>query len=133
MLSLTALAAPLLVAPGLVASVYASGGPLRTALTALLPYGGLVLLCDATSFIFAASLRGLGDVLWPTAIQIAVAAVLLPLAWWWAVQHNGGPGGLVTAILITSVLRAASLAARFRVRADMALLPGAAMRPQPAA
>ncbi len=133
MLALAALVVPLLVAPGLVASVYAPDGPLRTALIALLPRGGLVLLCDAVSFIFAASLRGLGDVLWPTAIQIAVAAVLVPLAWWWAVRHGGGPGGLVTAILITSVLRASLLAARFSVRAGVAPLPGAAMRPQPAA
>ena len=112
LLALALLVAPALLAPGFIAGIYAPHGELRTALIALLPLGGLVLLCDGASFVFAASLRGLGAAVWPTALHIAVAALLVPLAWWLAVARGGGAAGLVTAILITSVLRALLLGAR---------------------
>jgi MATE family multidrug resistance protein len=112
MLALSLLVAPALLAPEFVAGIYAPRGDLRGALMALLPLGGLVLLCDGASFVVAAALRGLGDAVWPTALHIAVAALLVPLAWWIAVAHGGGAAGLVTAILITSLLRAFLLGAR---------------------
>lgn len=122
MLALALLVVPVLLAPAVVAGVYAPHGQLRAALIALLPLGGLVLLCDGASFVLGAALRGLGDAVRPTGLQIAVAALLVPLAWWLAVGRGGGAAGLVTAILITSVLRAVLLAGRLAWRVEGAAL-----------
>ncbi len=121
-----ALMLPLLLAPALVAGVYAPHGAMRAALAGLLPLGALVLLCDATSFVFSAGLRGLRDALWPAVIQAAVAAVLVPLAWFLAVPCGFGARGLVSAILVTSVMRAALMASRFRRRAGAGTAAGLA-------
>jgi len=129
MLALSLLVVPVLLAPEVVAGIYAPHGQLRAALIALLPLGGLVLLCDGASFVLGAALRGLGDAAWPAGLHIAVAALLVPLAWWLAVKHGGGAKGLVTAILMTSVLRAALLGARLAWRADEAALAPPALLP----
>jgi len=128
-LALALLVVPALLAPEVLAAIYAAHGQLRTALVALLPLGGLVLLCDGASFVLGAALRGLGDAVWPTGLQIAVAALLVPLAWWLAVKRGGGASGLVTAILMTSVLRALLLGARLAWRADEAELAPPALMP----
>jgi multidrug resistance protein, MATE family len=112
MLALALLVMPVLLAPGAVAAIYAAHWQLRAALIALLPLGGLVLLSDGASFVCGGALRGLGDAAWPAGLQIAVAVLLVPLAWWLAVGRGGGAAGLIAAILITSVLRAVLLGAR---------------------
>jgi Na+-driven multidrug efflux pump len=112
-----------------VAGIYAPHGPLRAALIALLPLGGLVLVCDGASFVLGAALRGLGDAVWPTGLQIMVAALLVPLAWWLAVGRGDGATGLVTAILLTSVLRAVLLGARLAWRANEAEIAPPALLP----
>jgi Na+-driven multidrug efflux pump len=113
MLALAVLVVPVFLAPAGLAGFYAPDANLRAMLITLLPLGGLVLLCDGAGFVCGAALRGLGDVVCPTGIQVAIAAALVPLAWWFAIARGGGPAGLVAAILITSVLRVALLAARF--------------------
>jgi MATE family multidrug resistance protein len=129
MVALALLVVPVLLAPQVLAGIYAPHGQLRAALVALLPLGALVLLCDGASFVFGAALRGFGDAAWPAGLQTVVAAVLVPLAWWLAVKRGGGASGLVTAILIASVLRALLLGARLAWRAGEAELAPPALLP----
>ena len=96
------------------AAIYATDPSLHDTLTALIPLGALIMLVDGCAFVAGASLRGLGDVVWPNAIQIGVAATLIALAWWLAIGHGLGAIGIVAAILATSMLRAGLLTLRFR-------------------
>ena len=107
------LAAFVMITPGTIAGLYAPSAPLGPALTQLLPLGASVLICDSAVIVAAAALRGVGDVTWPTLIQIGTGICLLPLAWWLALVLGGGALGLVQAILLTSLLRAAMLTIRF--------------------
>ncbi len=52
--------------------------------------------------------------------------MLVPLAWFLAVPCGFGARGLVSAILVTSVMRAALMASRFRRRAGAGTAAGLA-------
>jgi MATE family multidrug resistance protein len=117
MIVLALLVLPVILAPTAIADLYAGGeqaGTLRTALVVLLPLGAAVLLLDGGAFVCGAALRGLSEAAWPAGVQIAVAVILLPLAWWFAIIRGGGAIGLVEAILIGSLLRTTALAVRLR-------------------
>ena len=109
-------AVPLVVWPGEVAGLYATAEPLRLLLAAILPLGALLLILDSVGFVLGASLRGLSEAAWPTAIHIAIGITLVPLAYWLAISRDGGIVGLLIAMAITGFLRLLCLGARLWVR-----------------
>jgi MATE family multidrug resistance protein len=113
-------------APTMVARLYTGDTALQAIMASLLPLSGLALLLDGLSYSVAAALRGRGDVIGPTVIQLACMAATPVLAATLAFGLHMGVRGMVLAIVVTSTLRLALLALR-------QLAPGAAQhgRPQP--
>lgn len=114
-----------LLAPGEVARAYAPDPALASAMAALLPVIGLVLMLDGLSLAALAGLRALHDIAVPTAIQIASMAATPPLAAMLAFSQGLGAGGLVGAILLTSAARLALLLMRIAARHAGTLRPRA--------
>jgi multidrug resistance protein, MATE family len=79
----------------------------------------LVLCClffvaDGLQVVAAQALRARGDVLVPTITHtISYAAVMMPLAWWFAFRLNGGLTGIIWAVIVASFVAAGLLLGRF--------------------
>jgi MATE family multidrug resistance protein len=122
---------PYLFAPRFIAGLAAGDPDLATPLAALLGIGAVLLLIDTLSFVLGASLRSLGELKWPFIAHLAAAALVPPMAWWLAFEQRLGVLGLITALLISSTMRAVFLASLFlrrtRAAAPLALpsVPGA--------
>jgi Na+-driven multidrug efflux pump len=99
-------------APSVVARLYTGDAALQAIMAALLPLSGLALLLDGLSYGVAAALRGRGDVIGPTAIQLACMAATPVLAAALAFGLHMGVRGMVVAILATSSVRLTLLALR---------------------
>jgi MATE family multidrug resistance protein len=99
-------------APTAVARLYTGDAALQAIMVALLPLSGVALLLDGLSYGVAAALRGRGDVIGPTAIQLACMAATPLLAAALAFGLHRGVQGMVLAIVVTSTLRLTLLALR---------------------
>jgi MATE family multidrug resistance protein len=73
---------------------------------------------DSLQVVTAASLRARGDVWLPTYTHLtSYIVVMMPLAWWLAIPQGMGILGMVTAIVIASVISAGLLLIRFWILA----------------
>jgi MATE family multidrug resistance protein len=99
-------------AASVVARLYTGDSALQAVMAALLPLSGLALLLDGLSYAVAAALRGRGDVIGPTAIQLACMAATPVLAAALAFGLHLSVRGMVVAIVVTSTLRLALLGLR---------------------
>jgi MATE family multidrug resistance protein len=99
-------------APAVVARLYTGDITLQTIMASLLPLSGLALLLDGLSYGLAAALRGRGDVIGPTAIQLGCMGATPILAAALAFGLHLGVRGMVLAIVVTSTLRLALLGLR---------------------
>ncbi len=99
--------------PNLLAAILTTSASMRQSLAPLIPLAGILLLLDSLSFVVVSSLRALRDIVWPTAIEIATMAALVPVAFWLAFTLSAGVKGLLMAAILSAVCRAALLAWRF--------------------
>ncbi|MGH6911774.1 MAG: MATE family efflux transporter, partial [Phenylobacterium sp.] len=94
-----------------------------SALTLAMAIPALALSClmywpDSLQVVAAASLRARGDVWLPTYTHLAsYIVVMMPLAWWLAIPQGMGILGMVTSIVIASVISAGLLLIRFWILA----------------
>ena len=66
--------------------------------------------------VAAQALRARGEVWVPTITHlISYALVMGPLAWWLAIPRGMGMNGVVVSVIVTSILSAGFLLARFRI------------------
>jgi len=99
---------------GLIAPLYTSD-----AAAIALAAGALALSCvfylpDAVQVVVAQSLRARGDVLVPTLTHLtSYVAIMLPLAYVFAIPLHGGLTGIVLAVTIASYISAGLLLGRF--------------------
>lgn len=99
--------------PRPLAGVFTRDPAMLRGLTAVIPLAGGLLLLDAVCFIVVSALRALRDVVWPTGIEIATMAGLVPLAAWLAFGAGQGVRGLIIAAIASAVCRVALLVWRF--------------------
>jgi MATE family multidrug resistance protein len=101
-------------------------------LTLAMAIPALALSClmywpDSLQVVIAASLRARGDVWVPTYTHLAsYILVMMPLAWWLAIPRGMGILGMVTSIVIASVISAGLLLIRFWIlaRRDASMAAG---------
>ena len=102
--------------PGEIAALYTEDAALIAAATTLIGLSAAMLIADGGQVVMANALRGAGDNLATTLIQIAAyAGVMVPLAGVLAFGFERGAAGLLEAAIIGSFVSVGLLAARFRV------------------
>jgi MATE family, multidrug efflux pump len=100
----------------LIARAFTAEPVLQAALVALIPFAALIPVPDGGQGVTAAALRARGDNWFPTASHLlAYVIVMPPLAFWLGEAQGKGVAGLMTAILIASVLSVGVLVGRFAV------------------
>ncbi len=93
--------------------------------TKLLSCGDVLVFCgrpvrhipvsDGGQAVMVNALRGAGGIWAPALIQnIAFMFVMLPLAWWLAIENGRGAMGLFEATLVATLLSLTMLSVRFR-------------------
>lgn len=86
---------------------------LEAAIVVLIPATALIPLFDGGQAVAAAALRARADNWFPTASHLfAYVLVMPPLAFWLADAHGEGVRGLMTSILVASILSVGVLIAR---------------------
>lgn len=101
-----------------ISHAFTADAALAGALIALMPLTALVPVPDGGQGVCAAALRARGDNWFPTASHVLVYVfVMPPLAFYLAEVSGWGVRGLITAILVASVLAILALMARFALLA----------------
>jgi MATE family multidrug resistance protein len=91
---------------------------LAAALIALMPFAACIPLSDGAQSVCSSALRARGDNWFPTASHVLAYVFVMPPIGFFLAEVNGwGLKGLMTAILIASLLSGAVLAARFALLA----------------
>ena len=98
--------------PRPLATVFTHDPAMRGALATVIPLASVLLVLDGICFVAVSALRALRDIVWPTAIEIATMAALVPLAAYLAFDLAEGVRGLLVATLATAALRAVLLVQR---------------------
>jgi len=99
--------------PTRLAGIVVTNTPMLRSLAPLIPLAGVLLLFDSVSFVVVFALRALRDIVWPTGIEIATMAALVPLAFGLAFTLSLGVKGLLLAAIASAFCRLALLAWRF--------------------
>ncbi len=115
-LALLALVSILLfVAAEPVARLYTGDREVLSILPAALALGALFYMADGVQVVASNALRARGDIWFPTRMHaVSYIAVLLPLAWAFAITMGLGLNGILWAVIIASFLSAGALWWRFR-------------------
>ena len=84
---------------------------------------GLALIPDGLQAVLVGGLRGMADV-WPATgiLLVSFWLVMVPLAYWFGVDRNGGAAALMGAVAAAAVVAASLLACRFHLRSKRAEL-----------
>lgn len=99
---------------GLIASAYTSDQATLAMAIPALALAAWMFLPDCLQVVAAQSLRARGDVWLPTGTHLAsYILIMAPLAWWLAIPMKWGMQGIVTAVIIASVISAVLLLGRF--------------------
>jgi MATE family multidrug resistance protein len=99
--------------PGHLAAVFTADPSMLKMLVPLIPLASALLLFDSLSFVVVSALRALHDIVWPTGIEIATMAALVPLAYWLAFSRSLAVRGLLLAAVVSAACRLSLLAWRF--------------------
>ncbi len=107
-------AAPLWLAPGVVAGLFTTDPALIAVLVPVVPIVGVVLITDATQGVLAHALRGYG-IAWSVTRRQLVAwfAATVPTCWLAGVAFGYGPTGIVGGLLFGTLVSAVLLTHRF--------------------
>ena len=101
-------------AAGWIAGLYTNDVTTRHLAAAALALGCLFFWPDALQTVAAQALRARADVLIPSTTHlISYVAVMMPLAWLFALPLHQGVNGLMQAVIVASYLAAAFLVGRF--------------------
>jgi MATE family multidrug resistance protein len=99
--------------PHALATIFTHDSAMFGGFAAIIPLASVLIVLDGLCFVTVSALRALRDVMWPTAIEIATLAALVPLAALFAFGMALGVRGLVLAAIVSAALRAFALAWRF--------------------
>jgi len=99
--------------PSRLAAILVTEAPMLRSLAPLIPLAAILLLFDSVSFVVVSALRALRDIVWPTGIEIATMAALVPLAFALAFSFSFGVKGLLLAAIASAACRLALLGWRF--------------------
>jgi MATE family multidrug resistance protein len=101
-------------AAGLVVELYTRDPATLAIAGPALAMACLMFVPDALQVVIAQSLRARGDVWMPTITHLtSYILIMAPLAWWLAIPRGLGVQGLVTAMILASVVSCGLLFARF--------------------
>jgi multidrug resistance protein, MATE family len=104
--------------PNTIAGFYTNDASLIGLAAGALVLGSLYFIFDGLQAVAAQALRARGDVLMPTITHvISYALLMVPLAWWLAIDLDMGLVGIVWAVVAASIAAAAFLLARFWILA----------------
>jgi MATE family multidrug resistance protein len=97
-----------------VARAYTADPRVLPAIASALVLASLFFVADGMQAVSAGSLRARGDIWWPTAMHVfSYLVLMLPLAWLLSHRLGGGLDGIVWAVILASLVSAATLTARF--------------------
>ncbi len=99
--------------PSRLAALLVTSAPMLGSLAPLIPLAAILLLFDGVSFVAVSALRALRDIVWPTGIEMATMAALVPLAFALAFSLSFGVRGLLLAAIASAACRLALLGWRF--------------------
>ena len=101
--------------PVLFSSIYTSDTAVIAVAAPLIAFCGIAIISDGGQAVMVNALRGAGSIWAPALIQnIAFMFVMLPLAWWLAIENGRGAMGLFEATLVATLLSLTMLSVRFR-------------------
>lgn len=105
----------LFIEAGPVARLYTGDPGVLEILPAALALGSLFYMADGVQVVASNALRARGDIWWPTIMHaFSYIVLMLPLAWWLAVNLGLGLNGILWAVIAASFVSAIALWARFR-------------------
>ncbi len=108
--------AGLLLFPEGVARIYTSDPALVPVVASLLVLAAFVLIADGGQTVMAHALRGRGDAFMPTACHVvSYLGVMIPMGWFLAIGLGHGVAGLLSGILIASLVSVGLLTLRFHL------------------
>lgn len=103
----------LLLAPHQILAIYSQDALLVEAALSVILLVCIALPLDAWQSIMSSALRGREDAIVPTIyLGIAFVVVMIPGAWWLALQNGGGIAGLFQAVLVGNLVAAALMVYR---------------------
>jgi len=101
--------------PDQLAHAYSKDHAVIAVAVPLIAFCGYVVVVDGGQAVMVNALRGAGGIWAPALIQTsAFIGVMVPLAWWFAVQQGHGAIGLYWAVVAGTMTSFAMLAARFQ-------------------
>ncbi|WP_199554928.1 MATE family efflux transporter [Sandaracinobacteroides hominis] len=104
---------------GLVGRAYTSDPKLLAMTGSALLLSCLFFMADGAQVVASNALRARGDIWWPTGMHfISYVVVMIPLAWWLAIQQGRGLDGIIWAVIIASLVSGGGLTARFYMLGD---------------